>query len=191
MCHILADALPAPAQEAVAQVKVVAGQVASQVSHLVASNPNAAKAAAVPLLGVPLLLTVAGRFGAYKGPLPPSEAYSILQVTECGIGMLSSYHRMTAASLVGSGHVSRCLIHFWPAADMQFHVPERRCATGGRPHQCRALGAGAARPAAKRAQQGRRRAARLHQHSARQQVSSAAAASSVLPCAAGAGSLCW
>jgi rhodanese-related sulfurtransferase len=73
------DALPAPAQEAVAQVKAVAGQVASQVAHLVASNPDAAKAAAVPLLGVPLLLTVAGRFGAYKGPLPPSEAYSILQ----------------------------------------------------------------------------------------------------------------
>lgn len=81
-------------------MKAVAGQAASQVAHLVASNPDAAKAAAVPLLGVPLLLTVAGRFGAYKGPLPPSEAYSILQVTDYGIIVLSSYHRMAVACLV-------------------------------------------------------------------------------------------
>ena len=88
MCRLLADALPPPAQEALAQVKSVAGQAASQVSHLVASNPDVAKAAAVPLLGVPLFLTVAGRFGAYKGPLPPSKAYNILQVTGCGTGVL-------------------------------------------------------------------------------------------------------
>ena len=89
MCDLLADALPPPAQEALAQLKSAAGQVASQVSHLVASNPDAAKAAAVPLLGVPLLLMVAGRFGAYKGPLPPSEVYNILQVTECIVGAVA------------------------------------------------------------------------------------------------------
>jgi hypothetical protein len=113
MCHVFADALPAPAQEAVAQVKVVAGQVAQQVSHLVASNPDAAKAAAVPLLGVPLLLTVAGRFAAYKGPLPPSEAYSILQVTECGIGVLSFLpsHGCGMPLPEGSWHVGGSIDH--------------------------------------------------------------------------------
>jgi hypothetical protein len=76
-----ADALPPPAQQALGQVKSAAGQVASQISDLVASNPDVAKAAAVPLVGVPLLLALAGRFGGYKGPLPPSDAYDILQVT--------------------------------------------------------------------------------------------------------------
>ena len=49
-------------------------------SQLVASNPDVAKAAAVPLVGVPFVLALAGRFGGYKGPLPPSKAYEILQV---------------------------------------------------------------------------------------------------------------
>lgn len=74
------DALPLPVQDALAQAKTAAGQLTSQLSDLAAANPGAAKAAALPLVGAPVLLWLAGRFGGYKGPLPPSETYDILQV---------------------------------------------------------------------------------------------------------------
>lgn len=76
------DALPPPVQDALLQAKAAAGQVAAQVSDLAAANPGAAKAAALPLVGAPVLLWLAGRFGGYKGPLPPSATYDILQVID-------------------------------------------------------------------------------------------------------------
>lgn len=54
--------------------------MATQVADLAGANPDIAKAAAVPLVGAPALIWLAGRFGGYKGPLPPSQAYDTLQV---------------------------------------------------------------------------------------------------------------
>lgn len=73
-----AGSLPPPVQQALLQAKAFAADLASQA----AANPNTTPILAVPLLGVPSLLWLAARFGGYKGPLPPSEIFDILQVNE-------------------------------------------------------------------------------------------------------------